>query len=815
MELLYKYLIVVNIIVISLILNKYLKSEQILKRISMYLMVLIIEYICLSVVFLSLNSFEVSRIIIVMSSINAILLINKMIKKDLILPQNINLKLPLCLIMAIIFILPFIWQKSEVVFPNSDAGSYALKSIDLLHGNTNVYKYLEEYNLVNEEDKDKIVNFQKQQNGLYQNLPMENDEYIYSYHGLPTWPSVMALSGEIFGENNIGSILTVLYVLMLIFLYYILDEFQVNQSSKILSVLILGFSPLSIYLSKNTLTELIWTSIFLFSILSILNKSNFIKIIGAIALGILGFIHVSMFMYLPVITLILFIVQLIKKKKIYGMINIIFNSLFILSLIYGCIVSRLYFVAQYKQAFSRLFNINNDLLFVLVLGGISMLFIIISIALTFHEKINIMLTKIWIFIDEYIFIIIKISVVVLMLYTVYQGYRLGFTDKFIKGDSSWALRASYANKGISSLIHLNIVSILQATSYIVLPIVLVKLFMMKKISNNTKIFAIMLVYSLTLYTVLNVDVPVNYYASRYFFTMIIPSIVLLFGLIPLSKKCKIIVFILVILVNMPFNLVQYKEQEFKNNFEMIDDAMSVIYPDSIVLIDPNSYPEMYMTNLRERNNNLVFPIDVKIDQSLIQNNEVYVISSKNYNTNELSLKFMKEYEITGGISTAKGTYPLEMKKDDINIRIYKLNKEQLNYYPSDGSMVYGFYNVERYGDGEEYRWTSGDSEIQMGFYKGIDKVKIYYGEIPLEKINNNKIEYSISLDDSTILNGELNKDNVAKGYIEIDLSEENINDSFNHILAIKCDTWSPSESGSADTRKLGIPIKKIDIIKNY
>ena len=56
--------------------------------------------------------------------------------------------------------------------------------------------------------------------------------------------------------------------------------------------------------------------------------------------------------------------------------------------------------------------------------------------------------------------VLVICVIFLAVYTVYQGYLLGFTDTYMEGTGNWALRSTYANRGLLSIVRLNIFSIL-------------------------------------------------------------------------------------------------------------------------------------------------------------------------------------------------------------------------------------------------------------------------------------------------------------------------------------------------------------------
>jgi len=120
----------------------------------------------------------------------------------------------------------------------------------------------------------------------------------------------------------------------------------------------------------------------------------------------------------------------------------------------------------------------------------------------------------------------------------YQGYVLGWTDILlgsVKGGSAWVQRDHYAARGLQSLQHLSVTNI--ARSVMVLPLVVVifsalgwprRIYGMGLSARSLFVAALLL---LGIYSLINSDVPFNFYGSRYYLPTVIPFVMLAFGIV--------------------------------------------------------------------------------------------------------------------------------------------------------------------------------------------------------------------------------------------------------------------------------------------
>lgn len=121
---------------------------------------------------------------------------------------------------------------------------------------------------------------------------------------------------------------------------------------------------------------------------------------------------------------------------------------------------------------------------------------------------------------------------------IFQAYQLGWTRHLIgtvQGGSAWSERDRYAALGFASLQHLSAVNV--ARSVMLLPLLVVLaygLFAPARIYRQglgARCVLLVALAALGLYSFIVKDVPFNFYGSRYFLPMIVPMVMLAFGLI--------------------------------------------------------------------------------------------------------------------------------------------------------------------------------------------------------------------------------------------------------------------------------------------
>lgn len=648
------------ILCLCFLLTQLIANEiRIIKQCLISIMLFIVEYYLFSILFLWTDRFEVRHILIGIVLFNSGICIcfrEKIISKL----KEINLvllKQDIAILGILILLIPFVFVKSEDIRSSSDMGMYFEWAVKLTGNHTDISRQLNEVGEISEDVDNGVYRIQEQLNGIYIRTENENGYLEYEYHALPTWASMMALFTKIFGIYNAAQVLTLFYAIAVLSCYFTCENIGKIRRNKYLSIVIFALSPIIIYVSKCTLTEISYISLLLFSLYCLSEADRKIKLLSSIGLGLLGFIHISNYMYIFVIYLILLYFSICLNRKIYGVINVINLIMFGVSLFYVSFISQLYSDAQ----LSRLSFFGDDVNIIKKsLIGILIICAIVQIAILLAKES--ILKKIVQFFNYVIPIGLIILEIVIVIGIFIQGYYLGFTDKYITGGGTWHLRSTYANLGWKSISYLNIVNILRATSYVWIPVIFIYNIIRKNkrhIIQNALMFG--LLYSIFIFTYIQIDTPTNYYASRYLAMTIVPLVSILISTIVDEKKFYLILSTWSLMYCLRYDYNFLFRSSFKGQYQILSDTLSHIPYGAVVLVseDDQTLNQILVNNLREMNGNLVYNYenydeikDYYLEQPL------YIISSQKCNNAEQILLY-QNYEIANNLGGSNGRYMTE------------------------------------------------------------------------------------------------------------------------------------------------------------
>ena len=178
--------------------------------------------------------------------------------------------IPLCLVVIGLIVS---WGNFGYFGMGQDQGVYQVKAINLIYGATNrVYSFNEYDTLDSDEEKESYYNnVLTRQLGLdlIDATPVENqvlasfrtnEEKTHGhtdgiFHGIPTYPALLALWGTIAGLSSMNGIQTLLYILALLTLWFTAENLRLKKGVSTLVCLLFMLSPEVVWVSKSTLTE--------------------------------------------------------------------------------------------------------------------------------------------------------------------------------------------------------------------------------------------------------------------------------------------------------------------------------------------------------------------------------------------------------------------------------------------------------------------------------------------------------------------------------------------------------------------------------
>lgn len=129
---------------------------------------------------------------------------------------------------------------------------------------------------------------------------VDPDRMCATYHGVPNFPALLSLSGMIFGPSGMMNILTVPYLVAIVVLYLTLDRNL--QLSKLTTGIMCGafaLSPLILWVSKTSLTEIFLTLIICVLLYLVTSERATIKSLAWVPVAAFSFFHISMYTLMP------------------------------------------------------------------------------------------------------------------------------------------------------------------------------------------------------------------------------------------------------------------------------------------------------------------------------------------------------------------------------------------------------------------------------------------------------------------------------------------------------------------------------------
>lgn len=634
------------------------------------------EYLCFSCIFLVFDAFSVWKVLICVLTFESILLFILFIKKvqrKKWQRESCSKQERIFLLVIICFIVPLIHTTSEDISADTDQGAYFLHTCILMEEKSKEIHSLQEIGKISEEVDAGIRELQKDLLCFYH----ESNEDIYSIHALNSWCSYTALFGKMFGIWNSMRAVNYIYILVIINMFYVVKKKAENKYSVYLYILIFALSPLLLYIGKAGLSEIAVLYLFTLSLDYMLEKETIFSLISGGCIGLIGYVHVSMYVYIPAITGIALLESTRKKKIAY--LNIVQLLMFGVSVWYINKVSPIYTELQYLR-FTFHEKIDYTVIFILIDIIVAVCAFVQVFVIVKQNKFLCRLRRIMY--ENYK----KIAVIVwgvILARTLYYAYFMSFTNKYAIAEGldagTWNLRSNYINQGIKAISYLNLINIARATGIIGIFILIAIPFLNYKLSDTVKSFYFVALYGMIIFTVFQMDTPSNYYSSRYFVPVLITAIVLCLTW-TMRKKNWIIYFMLVaLLYNHHFWPSFFKGGPKVGQYNLLQDVLEVIPANAVVFCNPESHTlnTRLTGNLRVLNDNEIYNLkNIEEVLNFYPDKNAYIISEnavEGIGDLILSNEYISQYSFGNG---ADGRYATSYGTYEIPLYLYKISVEE-------------------------------------------------------------------------------------------------------------------------------------------
>ena len=143
----------------------------------------------------------------------------------------------------------------------------------------------------------------------------KNFKMIGEYGSSPVYPSILALSGTIFGTGRMAFIQAVFAFCIFVFVDEILRVLKCDWKLRSVLILLLGVSPIFVYTNHTTLIEPVIGFCMMMFMYFLLCRKDKLQIISALGVITFAFLHTSVYTMLPLF-LVLYWMNYIHKGKI-------------------------------------------------------------------------------------------------------------------------------------------------------------------------------------------------------------------------------------------------------------------------------------------------------------------------------------------------------------------------------------------------------------------------------------------------------------------------------------------------------------------
>lgn len=787
------------------------KEKRLSTILALDIFALLGEYVIISAGFLLFDVFAVSRTLLVMLGLNGLAFGGLLLKK-----KTLNCKPefdpnPACVLVLLIG-LPLIMNQFGFFGMGQDQGVYQIKALDLMYGTTEKQKDFPEYDSLTEEEQEAYHLAVSRLTGydLYDaRKPVMTEEGRLSevsgiYHGIPTYPALLALWGKMFGAENMMQINLLMYMGFVLIIYGICRNLNLDRMQTLLAMTVTAFSPILIWLAKSSFTELFLAYILAAYFWCISRPGSRRSIVlSALPLCVFAVYHVSLYTLFPMFAVSYLAAYIKSGKKAYITANTISSTGFLLGLGVMVFLSPTYTTNNITKPLSGFISTINDTASLWGIAAMGMLFCAAGLLLVNVPKLCRSLKR---FLESGLFVhLVRIIMIGLVLVCLLKIVR---SDLFAAGQYPEAFHAS------------SLMAAVYLSGFVVLPIALVlSLIHCRKLLSTEPVMILFIsfVYCILFRSAfLSSVVSHYYYYSRYLAPFIL--IAALLAAVLMTKKVLsggAAVFAAVSML--PLDLAMYDaKDDTRAEWETILDVCDYIGSEDAVIVSDSVFMTMFLP-VKEITGASVYPV---LDEDILAQAEalsgtheqVYILSSRDSGMESGQLTLLHAAAVEASEDTAyadrEGFLPFPMDFTENAYRMY------LRLYtpdpPESLTLELDDYTAMGFDLGETtHAWsTSENPSLRLSLPEGAYMVYLQLPKyVPFQDLG--MTAYPIEI----LINGQ-HCDTVdlvtCADICPVFLSEE-VTAGGEVQIGFRAALWSPADYGSTDLRKLGFALGDVTI----
>ena len=800
----YIMLFIVNFILIWLCLSYKIKKVGLIAAIDIFSF--FSEYVLVSGFLFWFNCFSVIKAIVIMLILNAAAFAVFLIKYKKIDFHYEKISFNIPLIAVILIAIPFSLSKFGYFGMGQDQGVYQVKAVDLMHTDTLRVKTFDEYQELDHQEQSEYFQSVKgrlQGYDIYdiRKPYLESENKISDvdgvFHGIPTFPAILALSGKMFGVENISALNSLIYLGIILLMNYLCSNFKLKKANTFLTLAITALSPIVIWVMKSTLTELFLTLIFISFLYFITAEDSLFNIVmSVVSIAAFSFFHVTIYTMMPFFILC----YLIKYLKTGNIINFFASVLSAISIIVGLNMMLFVSPTYTTNNIVKPINLNmvNDHNCILIIAFLALFFLLIFGVIAFIKPIKKFFIK---FIKEDLFIyIFRIICIITAVICIINCVR--------NKDAAYNIAYPFETNSLVAFAYL--------TGIVVLPVALVlliKKFRSLALEQSSLIIVFAFFYCVLFRSAfLSKEVLHYYYYARYL-APYIPIVALLCGIVISKKIVPYIVTFASVAVMLPYDLVMFQTaDDTRVDWENVLDITEYIDENDAVIVDSGLIATFFIP-IREMTGADMYPVfsyglNDECAKLSAKYEDVFFLTDNDAFT--LSDNYYSVYNDVGHESQDIQEYhnkmiplPYKFYSNDYNINLLKYTSKNRAYDLQASTVI-----TKAFSNDAGFSWSlEENSEITLPLIidEPLNAIIYFKNIIPFSKLEMDNYDVKIYVNNEYYCTVDLTKQMSVLLTIPPNTGTSKI--QFSSQL------WSPSWIGQSDSRMLGFALEKVSLSK--
>ncbi|MBQ8298234.1 MAG: hypothetical protein IJX77_10680 [Ruminococcus sp.] len=776
------------------------------------------SYIVSSMGLFVLDCFTLFRAAVLNLALNAVLLgavvflrRSRTFSVKKLIDCDFSLRSMLIPIIVCVMAFPFIMTKNEIYGMGQDQGGYQIQAINFMYGDNARQKDFEEYHLL-ETDEEREVFEYLVKNALrgYDIPDPDYPETVYDenvspvsgiIHGIPTYASMLAMWGSIFGMENMLTIETIFYMCMIFLIYFICRNLGLKNISCLAACVSAAAAPVVIWVAKASLTEMflaLLPSLFMYFMTDDSRPRQ--KWMSIIPVAVFGCYHVSIYTLIPIFFIIYAGMYFFTRQKQYAVLMPVTLLGYLASYFMMRHVQPFYTMNNYSPVFVGGINVSNISTVVVIACIAGLLASAVYIFAVSRKSRDFSAAQFSKKASENRWFRLLLSLL-LVLPIVYIAAKLigkyGFSGDEIKYAALWGF---ICNAGI-----------LLIPAAVIAAVIFPK-FIAEKPSRLTvylMFFYCVLVYS----AVLRPEIEHYYYYSRYLAPFI--PIAAAFAVMTLDRFGGKLILPLTaagLAFVAPYDrFLMRSKDDTRMEWSILGEIASTVGEGDCVLIERQYMNHLWMP-LRAMTDAHIYPQADDLENQFAEMAEKYdrvvFITGEAENEDDFTVLYRNK---------------INHSEDDLN-HIGEIVPMSTDFYEfEEGIFVYCFDKYcYSYTAAKHYHRFSGvsalentfcwideeNAEIECGLYPADYEMTVNLGGmVPLEALGMEELEVTVYVNGEKAGESAVTPENNG-GSMTFELDGEDIIDGEN-IITLETELWNVADVNPADTRTVSIPLESI------